>query len=570
MHLPVIIGALLALLVSGNAVALHVGQLETRSRLGEPLRAEVALYGVAATRAATLDVEVKPELTVPRGAPERRAAESLSAVLATRADGSPIVRLESSAPIAEPVVRFRLRLGDAAGAAIGHFTLALDPPAAPRARSVPPLTGDVRAGDYGPVRPGQTLWRILNERGLTGGDSTQTIARVVAMNPHAFVGGDANRLRVGVTLTLPAAGTTLAARPQPAATTPRSAAPAATTAPVAPAAQVTPVAPTAPAAAVNATPVSAPRTAVTPAELPDDITSTAARLQAVSEKFAAIRARYERQRAAAVPAAAPPDAAADTVTQAPAMASSGVAAASAPAVTSPDTDAAPADNATPVAAPPVVVRPAVERAALAPAGDGGPSLARLIMLGAAAVISAMALIGGGLFAYRTWRRNREHGHAAAADRNLVEEVARKAEQRLRLEGELRQRLAEKREARDAAPSARPAAQGTIERSIEQGDALASLDEIENRIAHGQYAEAEAMLNDVIERTPANHRAKLRLAEIYYLNERTDEFVALARELHDQHRADIGDEGWQRVMRMGKVMAPDRPPFSGPVAVERPA
>jgi len=75
-----------------------------------------------------------------------------------------------------------------------------------------------------------------------------------------------------------------------------------------------------------------------------------------------------------------------------------------------------------------------------------------------------------------------------------------------------------------------------------------------------------MLDVVIAQAPTNHRAKLRLAEIYYLNERVEEFVALASEIAAQHRNDIGDDGWQRVMRMGKAIAADRPPFSGPVQV----
>ena len=37
----------------------------------------------------------------------------------------------------------------------------------------------------------------MKENGLTGGDTSATIERIVNDNPHAFVAGDANRLRVG-------------------------------------------------------------------------------------------------------------------------------------------------------------------------------------------------------------------------------------------------------------------------------------------------------------------------------------------------------------------------------------
>ena len=67
-----------------------------------------------------------------------------------------------------------------------------------------------------------------------------------------------------------------------------------------------------------------------------------------------------------------------------------------------------------------------------------------------------------------------------------------------LEDELKRRIAEKREPEPA----------------ESGDAKAragevvSIEEIESRIAHGYYSEAERLLLDVIARTPGNHRAKL--------------------------------------------------------------
>ena len=109
----------------------------------------------------------------------------------------------------------------------------------------------------------------------------------------------------------------------------------------------------------------------------------------------------------------------------------------------------------------------------------------------------------------------------------------------------------------------------IERAVSHTTAVGSLAEIETRIAHGQYNAAEALLEQVIASAPNNFRAKMRLAEIYYLNERHDRFVELAKEIYQRHRADIGDDNWQRMMRMGKVIAPDQPPFSGPLPIPSP-
>lgn len=92
------------------------------------------------------------------------------------------------------------------------------------------------------------------------------------------------------------------------------------------------------------------------------------------------------------------------------------------------------------------------------------------------------------------------------------------------------------------------------------------DEIDASIAHGRYQDAERLLLKVIDLAPRNVPAKLRLAEVYYITERVQEFVTLAEDLHHHHRADLTGDEWRRVMRMGKIIAPDKPLFSGPRAV----
>ncbi|MFP6780068.1 MAG: hypothetical protein VCB59_00090 [Gammaproteobacteria bacterium] len=94
-------------------------------------------------------------------------------------------------------------------------------------------------------------------------------------------------------------------------------------------------------------------------------------------------------------------------------------------------------------------------------------------------------------------------------------------------------------------------------------------DIDLNIAHGRYDEAENSLLQVITAAPRNCSAKLRLIEVYYMTERVSEFCDLADELQSSHRADMSDEEWRRVVRMGKIIAPDEVRFSGPRAVENP-
>ena len=52
-------------------------------------------------------------------------------------------------------------------------------------------------------------------------------------------------------------------------------------------------------------------------------------------------------------------------------------------------------------------------------------------------------------------------------------------------------------------------------------------------------------------------------------ERVSDFCDLADELQSSRRADMSDEEWRGVVRMGKIIAPDEVRFSGPRAAENP-
>ncbi len=67
----------------------------------------------------------------------------------------------------------------------------------------------VEAGTYGPTTPNDTLWSIARQVRPDGLTVVETVSALQRMNPHAFLGGDPNRLMRGVVLKVPtaAAGT---------------------------------------------------------------------------------------------------------------------------------------------------------------------------------------------------------------------------------------------------------------------------------------------------------------------------------------------------------------------------
>lgn len=547
MTIPRISSLLVMLALGQDALAAQMGQISSASVRGEPLVARVTLYGMSSPGDAEMRAELLPAFGV---ASDQFELLDMRSHIETDVSGVQTIVITSARPFDAARLALRVRLREGTRAVVRHFELNVPPAPAPRVsqaapasrplparRPAPAVTRKLArtptassadaAGNYGPVRAGQSLWGILKETGLAGRNSAALMRDIVAANPHAFVDADPTRLRVGVTLQLPGA--------------PRVAASAADS--------------------TNSRTLSPPQPQQVDAE-------TAARIERLAVRFAQIRARYaEQQQRMAQRPSAPSGAdgaaenAAVTIVAAPAATEPMPATEAANKKTDLTPQSASADKLEPVTAP----REA--RATPQPTHSATPldGLARyvdgkmLVGVGAALLVIALTL-GVMRFGRRLRLRSADAG-ARSADREMVAEIARKTEQRVQLEGEVKRMIAGRRDtAHKPAPSAlRPA-------DLLSG-VSASLEDIESRIAHGQYNEAESMLEQTIVATPNNHRAKLRLAEIYYLNERHEEFVDLAEEIHRQHRSDIGDENWARLMRMGKVIAPDRPPFSGPVAVE---
>ncbi|MGE0861291.1 MAG: FimV family protein [Gammaproteobacteria bacterium] len=412
MTIPRFAGFLIALAATPVAHALQLGQATTVSHRGEPLSARVELFG--ALPAGANDAPRVALLPVFGAAPDSLDGVGVRAALRTDASGVTYVELTSSAPLASTELAFRLQVGAGVDSLVRTYTLALPAPpptpltlpartrprrasVAPRAVSTPTVLPT--AGNYGPVRSGQTLWQILVDHGLAGGDVAATMRDVVRQNPDAFVGGDANKLRAGAMLNLPGAAQT------PAPAEPASVAPTAV-----------PAADTPPSPAVDA--------------------DTAARLARLAERFAEIRARYEAQQAAAraVSSSAPEGASA----AGPASESQVDAREAAPAAAQSTQAPAPRPKAAPAPRTSAPAEPSQ-------VADGVPWLA-LALCGL--LVLALAAFG-----VRRWRA-RGQGAALSleirnADQAKLAEIAQKTGKRVELEDELRRTIGGKGRANEA-------------------------------------------------------------------------------------------------------------------------
>lgn len=94
--------------------------------------------------------------------------------------------------------------GSAASAAPGL------PPSPPPALASEPPAGPRYPLRYGPIKPGDGLWRIARKLVPTGASVEQTAMALYRSNQDAFVGGDINKLIIGQTLQIPSEAELLA------------------------------------------------------------------------------------------------------------------------------------------------------------------------------------------------------------------------------------------------------------------------------------------------------------------------------------------------------------------------
>lgn len=563
------------------AQALSLGGITGSGSIGGSLDASIPLYASSAERSTILRAELLPDI-FSGSANSNIALRSIMPTIEQSADGFSYVRLTSTAPIATDKLMFRVRVVTTSGAVVGHYAVRLlSAPATPPTQTVSPsrrpaVVATPRiahpatkslpvsgATTYGPVRSGETLWSIAKHI-ANGRDLSQVMRELLTQNPQAFVNGDRNRLRIGVTLqtatAVESSAKVVAAASENVDTTSHAAsaqapAPAggdeldkllvadnATTS-----TNTTRELPAVDAPAIpDARPSSASANVLRAPEL-------AARLAALDAKFAAIRAKYGAASEPVVREAIPTEVlpaehAAEEVAAAP--------------------------STTPVASSP---KPEETKATLPTIGVAAPSAGSSWIMYAFITTVLVAGLSWGrrlvsVFASAGQAKvTLDSGRMAEAGRKA--EVARKAENRVRMESEIKGLL--NRKNRDLVAPANPpedfatSAESTLDLSAKIIAETAGDDRdmaIDANIAHGRYTEAEGLLLEVISGHPRNVQAKLRLAEVYYITEQVEGFSAIATDIKTSNRGDLTDDEWQRVVRMGKIIAPDLVLFSGPKAI----
>ncbi|MBV9725768.1 MAG: hypothetical protein JO299_11405, partial [Gammaproteobacteria bacterium] len=99
-------------------------------------------------------------------------------------------------------------------------------------------------------------------------------------------------------------------------------------------------------------------------------------------------------------------------------------------------------------------------------------------------------------------------------------------------------------------------------NLDQGDPLAEAD---FHMAYGLYDQAADLIRIAISREPSRRDLKLKLIEVFFVWGNKDQFLQTARELAES-RAGAAPGEWEKILIMGKQLAPEDPLFSAGGAV----
>ncbi|MGB5258935.1 MAG: FimV/HubP family polar landmark protein [Gammaproteobacteria bacterium] len=239
----VVAAAMLLISVSPQVVALGLGDIDMRSALNQPMDAVIELTSATTTNLEDISVSLASLENYGRmGMTKAAIMTSFRFSVEKDASGQPVILISSDEIVREPYLEFLLELDWPRGRLLRQYTVLVDPPvtmpatapvpAAPvsraatpapaiRAPTAPatasrPVTRPVTApatvsvapqpasNSYGPIRRSETLWSIAKRlRPDEGISIEQVMLALQRANPQAFEGNNINRLRAGVTMTVP-------------------------------------------------------------------------------------------------------------------------------------------------------------------------------------------------------------------------------------------------------------------------------------------------------------------------------------------------------------------------------
>ncbi len=599
-------GLLALLLLPGISHALGLGDVHLNSPLNAPLDAEIELVNATPEDLATLDAKLASKDTFARYGLDW--PPFMSSVTVTRdrsASGAQVLRIKSTETVTEPFLTLLIEASWARGRLVREYTVLLDPPVfapnsvaapAPAPQAMPAVGGASTSGQIS--RPAQTETQAAQPVAAGGGDSyevqrgdslsaiarrlsastgvrtDQAMVAIYRGNPGAFE-GDMNRLRAGAVLRLPGSDEVAAVSPSEASGEVRRLAGSwAASSGAAGGGRLRLVPPSDSASSPGATPGNAAEVDALQNRVRDlegQLTESKRMLELRNTELADLQAKLAASQQQPAPVAQPP------VVEQPTPQPEAVAPApetAAPEAAAPTTEPTPA----PAAEPPPATTPEPQPAA-ATGEEEGPSLIDKLIANWYLFAGALLL----LILVVVFSKSRGKRKVAEFDDSLGR-LAEQGEDRLAQTvdslsdtGRMRapnlgaipedilveesgtHRALQETQDIPLAPTVRTDETISSETAVnlDQGDPLAEAD---FHMAYGLYDQAADLVRIAIQREPDRRDLKLKLLEVFFVWGNKEQFLASARELSDSRSESVGGE-WEKIVIMGKQIAPEDPMFS---------
>jgi pilus assembly protein FimV len=592
------------LLLPGISHALGLGDVHLNSPLNAPLDAEIELVNATPEDLATLDAKLASKETFARYGLDWPPFMSTITVTRDRsASGAQVLRIKSVETVTEPFLTLLIEASWARGRLVREYTVLLDPPVfapnsvAPVQQAMPAVGGAVSSGQI--ARPAQTEPQAAQPVAAGGGDSyevqrgdslsaiarrlssssgvrtDQAMVAIYRGNAGAFE-GDMNRLRAGSVLRIPGSEEIAAVSPTEASGEVRRLAGAWSASSGTSAGGRLRLVP--PSDSASSPGAASGDSAETDAlqnrvrELEGQLTESKRMLELRNTELADLQAKLAASQQA--PAAQP------APTQAPVEAPLPEAVTPVPETTTPEA-AAPTQEPAPVAEEPAAAQPPARKprvsADTTPVAE--PSLLDTILEKWWILVAALLLILGlGFVKSRAKRKTAEFDDnlgrlADQGEDRLAQPLDSLSDTgRMRAPGGMSSipedilveesgthRALQETQDIPLAPTVRTDETISSETAVnlDQGDPLAEAD---FHMAYGLYDQAADLVRIAIQREPDRRDLKLKLLEVFFVWGNKEQFLTTARELSES-RGESGPGEWEKIIIMGKQIAPEDPMFS---------
>lgn len=143
------------LLAAGNAAALGLGQIEVKSRLNQPLLAEIPIISTVPGELEALQAKLASPETFRRIGlpPPSGVAANLQFSLGNDARGRPVIRVTTSAPLTQAVLNFLIEVDWGQGRLVREYSVLVDVPRTASATVPPAVSAPVVAAPNVVQRP---------------------------------------------------------------------------------------------------------------------------------------------------------------------------------------------------------------------------------------------------------------------------------------------------------------------------------------------------------------------------------------------------------------------------------